>query len=327
MVRYILQRLLVIPLALVVVILLAFAYAHTVQWDYASRYPQLYNQIKNYQQRPESLVDAYREYLPRLMKGDLGVLRNGQDIAIVLQDALIASLGLLALALALSTPLGLGLGILASRWKSQRPARWLATLSTAGLAMPSFYVGSLLILSSVAYALWRGGGVRLPFPLAGFGWDLHLVFPTVALMIRPTVHIAQVTGTLLTEELGKQYVVAARSTGHSWRKIKHDLAFRNILAPVVLTIAGSIRSLLTSLILVEWMFFWPGVGRFLAAALIPAARTDIASSPYLLDPPFTTALIAIITAIFLIADFIASVVVRFLDPRLRIPAAEEVVDA
>ena len=39
-----------------------------------------------------------------------------------------------------------------------RPARWLMILSTAGLAMPSFYVGSLLILVSVAYALWRGGG-------------------------------------------------------------------------------------------------------------------------------------------------------------------------
>ena len=115
-------------------------------------------------------------------------------------------------------------------------------------------------------------------------------------------------------------------SGINGRTIKYHLAFRNILAPVVLTIAGSIRSLMTSLILVEWMFFWPGLGRFLATALIPAERTNMANSPYLLDPALTTALLASITAIFLIADFIASIVVRILDPRLRVPAAEEVAD-
>jgi peptide/nickel transport system permease protein len=172
----------------------------------------------------------------------------------------------------------------------------------------------------------RKGTGGLPFPLAGFGWDLHLVFPTIALMVRPTVQIAQVTGTLLTGELGKQYVVTARSMGHNWRKVKHHLAFRNILAPVVLSIAGSLRSLMTSLILVEWLFFWPGLGSFLAKTLIPAQRTNMASSPFLLDPALTTALLTSITAIFLVSDFIASVTVRIFDPRLRVPTAEEISD-
>jgi peptide/nickel transport system permease protein len=325
-VRYILQRLFIIPVILIIVLLLTYAYAHNVQWDYASRYPQLYNRLTTYQDRPESLIDAYREYLPGLLKLDLGTLHNGNSIAPVLRDAFLASMGLLIIALALSVPLGIGLGILASRWNNRRPSRWLALLSTAGLAMPSFYVGSLLILFSVAYALMRKGTGGLPFPLAGFGWDLHLVFPTIALMVRPTVQIAQVTGTLLTGELGKQYVVTARSMGHNWRKVKHHLAFRNILAPVVLSIAGSLRSLMTSLILVEWLFFWPGLGSFLAKTLIPAQRTNMASSPFLLDPALTTALLTTITAIFLISDFIASVTVRIFDPRLRVPTAEEVSD-
>jgi peptide/nickel transport system permease protein len=142
-VRYILQRIFIIPVILVIVILLTYAYAHTVQWDYASRYPQLYNRLTTYQDRPESLIDAYREYLPGLLKLDLGTLHNGNSIAPVLRDAFFASMGLLIIALALSVPLGIGLGILASRWNNRRPSRWLALLSTAGLAMPSFYVGSL----------------------------------------------------------------------------------------------------------------------------------------------------------------------------------------
>jgi peptide/nickel transport system permease protein len=323
MLRYIIQRLAIIPLALVIVMLLTYAYAHTVQWEYALRYPQLYNRLRNYQQRPESLVEAYKEYLPALLKFDLGKLQNGQDIAEVLGDALAASMGLLVIALAVSVPIGIGLGILAGRWQSSRPARWLAVLSTAGMAMPSFYVGSLLILLSVAYAVWRKGSGGLPFPLAGFGWDLHLVFPTLALMVYPTVQIAQVTGTLLTGELSKQYVVTARSIGHSWRTVKRRLAFRPIVAPVVLTIAGSLRTVVTNLILVEWLFFWPGLGRFISAALIPSARTDMASSPYLLNPEFTTPLLTLITAVFLITDFIASLTVRILDPRLRVPTAQE----
>jgi peptide/nickel transport system permease protein len=192
--------------------------------------------------------------------------------------------------------------------------------------MPSFYVGSLLILLSVAYALWLGEGRGLPFPLAGFGWDRHMVFPTLALMLRPTVQIAQVTASLLTGELHKLYVVSARSFGHTWRAVKRRLALRNVLAPVVLTIARSLRTLVTDLILVEWLFFWPGLARFLAFALIPASRTDMASSPYFLDPPFVAVLLTTITALFLVADFVASVLVRVFDPRLRVQGAEEVAD-
>jgi ABC-type dipeptide/oligopeptide/nickel transport system permease component len=317
MAKYIVRRLLLIPLALALVLTLAYAYAHVVQWDYAARYPQLQQQLRT-MQRPESLTEAYVDYLGGLVRLDFGRLRNGQSISTVVQRALIASLGLLATALALSIPLGVGLGILGAQWRRLRPARWLTVLSTAGLAMPSFYVGSLLILLSVASVLLRRSGGGLLFPLAGFGWDRHMVLPVLALMLRPTVQLAQVTGTLLTGELQKPYVAAARSVGHTQRRVKRHLAFRNILAPVSLTIATSLRTLVADLILVEYLFFWPGLGRFTASALIPAARTNIAASPYLLNPEFVAALLAAVTMIFLLADFAASVFVRVFDPRLRV---------
>lgn len=323
MARFLIRRLVLIPIALAAVLLLAYAYAHVVQWDYAKHYPQLYYRLTVTQQRPELLMDAYRAYLPDVLRLEFGNLSNGQRIVEVLWSAIKASTGLLVVALAFSVPAGLILGIVAARWTHMRPARWLTLIATAGLAMPSFYIGSLLILISVAYALWRGGGRGLPFPLAGFGWDKHMVFPTIALMLRPMVQIAQVTATLLTGELHKQYVFAARSFGHAWRAVKRRLALRNVLAPVMLTIAGSLRTLVTDLILVEWLFFWPGLGRFLAFALIPSDRTNMASSPYLLDPPFVAAILVTITAVFLTADFLASVLVRIFDPRLRVPVQEE----
>src|SRR5512145_671087 len=184
MIRFILQRLLIIPLVLILLVVLAYGYAHVVQWDYASRYPQLYYQLKVIRQRPQSFAEAFPPYAQGLLRGDLGQLRNGENIAAVLGQAAVASMGLLALGLAISVPVGMGLGILAARWQRQHPARWLTLLATTGLAMPSFYVGSLLILASVAYALWSRDGKGLPLPLAGFGWDRHLVMPLLALMVR-----------------------------------------------------------------------------------------------------------------------------------------------
>jgi len=326
MTRFLVLRFVMIPIALLVTVLLAYGYAHVVQWDYARRYPQLHRQLTVTHPRPLSLVAAYRDYLPKLLHGNLGTLRNGESIVVVLRRATGASLGLLVVALSISIPLGLILGIAAARWTRSRPARWLMLLATVGLAMPSFYVGSLLILFSVSYVLIRGGSGGAPFPLAGFGWDRHLVLPTLALTLRPTVQIAQVTASLLTGELRKQYVFAARSFGHSWRAVKQRLALRNVLAPVVLTIAGSLRMVVTDLILVEWLFFWPGLGRFMALALIPAARTNMANSPYLPEPPFVAAILGAVTAIFLLADFSASTLVRLCDPRLRAPGREEVGD-
>ncbi len=323
MIRFILQRLLVIPLIVAVVVVLTYAYAHTVQWEYAGRYGQLYQRLKVIEQRPEAFAPAFKDYVDGLLRADLGTLRNGERISVVLGQAGVASLGLLLAALTLSAPLGVLLGIGAAHWRRRRPARWLMVGATMGLAAPSFYIGSLLILLSVAYALRRGSGA-LPFPVAGFGWDRHMVFPLVALTLRPMVQVAQVTASLLTAELHKPYVTAARSIGHTWGAIKRRLAFRNVLAPVILSIAGSLRMLVTDLILVEWLFFWPGLGRFLAYALIPAARTNIAMSPYFLDPAFTTALLTSLTLLFLLTDFMAAVLVRLFDPRLRIPTQEEV---
>jgi ABC-type dipeptide/oligopeptide/nickel transport system permease component len=314
-----------IPLALCLVLSLAYAYAHVVQWDYAARYPQLQRQLHT-AQRPESLSEAYLNYVGGLARLDFGRLRNGQSISVVVGRAFVASLGLLVAALLLSVPLGILLGIMGAQWRRLRPARWLMVLSTAGLAMPSFYVGSLLILLSVAALLLRQGDGRLLFPLAGFGWDRHMVLPVLALMLRPTVHTAQVTATLLTAELQKPYVAAARSVGHSQRRVKWHLAFRNILAPVALTTATSVRTLVADLILVEWLFFWPGLGRFTAAALIPASRTNMVSSPYLLNPEFVAALLTVLTLIFLLADFVASVSVRAFDPRLSVVGLGDVGD-
>ena len=321
--RFILRRLLFIPIALIVVNFLAFTYAHYARPKRAERTPY----VQAYEAGP--LLPAYKEYVQKIINLDFSMevnvpgRRTGPiSLEETLTSAILASLGLLAVSMILSVILGLIFGFSAVRNDPPGVARWMTFFSTVGLAMPSFYIGSLLILIMVFYVLSRGPGTEMFLPLDGFGWDKHLILPVVALMARPTVQMAQTTANLLSGELSKQYVIAARSVGYTWRSIRNTYALRNIIAPVILTIAGLLRFTVGELVIIEWLFKWPGLGRLLGWTLVPAQLSSTSGSPLFLNPAVMATVVFLIAALFLITDFTAAILVRVFDPRLRIPEGE-----
>jgi ABC-type dipeptide/oligopeptide/nickel transport system permease component len=318
--KFIVQRLLIIPLLLLLVNFLGYAYAHYARPIRAARTP--------YVQSEEAgpLIPAYLDYLQTLINLDFGMelampdnSRTNTPVTLgdTLKQATIASLGLLVISLSISVIVGLYLGFKATRNDPPDISHWLTVSSTIGLAMPSFYIGSLLIIGLIFYIIWRGPDSELLLPLSGFGWDVHLILPVLALMARPTFQLAQVTAGVLSAELGKQYVIAGRSLGHTWRSIRLHYALRNVVAPVILTIAGLQRFLVGELIMIEWLFRWPGLGRILGWTLVPAQLTSSRGSPLFLNPPVMATVLTLIAALFLLTDFFAAVSVRYLDPRLR----------
>jgi ABC-type dipeptide/oligopeptide/nickel transport system permease component len=310
MLRYLIRRLLLIPPALLLINFLGFAYAHYARPIRAARTPYL-------PFVPESgpLIPTYQAYLQTFFNPATRSLTQS-EILVTLQNAIVASLGLLSIALLLSVLTGVILGLTAVRNEPPGVRRWLTFVSTSGLAMPSFYIGSLLIVSSISYVLWKGPGTELPFPMQGFGWDKHLVLPVIALMARPTMQIAQLTAGVLSGELAKQYVTAGRSLGQTWRSIRSKYAMRNILAPVILTITGSFRLLVGELVVVEWLFAWPGLGRLLAQTLVPPLLSSSRGPNLFLDPEVVAIVLTTFGTLFLFADLIASFLVRIFDPRL-----------
>lgn len=317
MLRYILRRLLLIPPALLVVNFLTFLYARTAQQIQLASNPFL-----AITESEGPIWPDYFDYLSRFASFDFGTMPNSEETLLAaIGRTGAASLGLLLVAFTASVITGIFLAMAATRTDPPGVRGWLSIWSTLGQAMPSFYAGSLLIVGSLFYALWRGPGTKPPLPLQGFGWDLHLVMPVLALMARPTVQIAQLMAGLLSDELSKQYVKTHRSMGHVWRTIRWRLALRNVMAPVVLTIARSLRLLIAELILVEWLFNWPGLGRLLASTLVPNANvsgTAAASGALFLNPEILTMVVVIIAGIFLFVDLIASLIIQFYDPRLRV---------
>ena len=319
MAKFIIQRLLIIPFLLLLVNFLGFTYAHYARPIRAERTP--YVQVEE----AGPLLPEYLDYLKTLISLDFGLEIATPDnarsnapstLGETLVSATIASLGLLAVSLSISIILGLYLGFKATKNDPPDTSRWLTISSTVGLAMPSFYIGSLMIIGLVFYVIWRGPDTDMPLPLSGFGWDVHLVLPVLALMARPTFQLAQVTSGVLSAELGKQYVIAGRSMGRTWRSIRVHFALKNVIAPVILTIAGLQRFLVGELIMIEWLFRWPGLGRMLGWTLVPAEFTSSSGSPLFLNPPIMATVLTLIAALFLLTDLAAAIAVRYLDPRI-----------
>jgi peptide/nickel transport system permease protein len=318
MFRFILRRLAILPLAIILIHFLGFTYAYVARPIRAARTPYLREQVNN----PLPLLESYQQHILDIFDGSLlKPIQKGPQIGSFGQDlmkAFVASLGLLLIALTISTILGLLLGMLAVRNQPPGLRGWFTPFTSLGLAMPSFYVGSLSVLAIVYVALATGTATKQVIPIRGFGWDNHLILPVLALMLFPTVQIAQVTANLMAGELGKQYIIAARSFGHTWNDIRWQQAMRNILSSVILTSASTFRMLVGELVVVEWLFNWPGLGRMLASTLVPGRlSSNLGASGLFLDPPTVAIIIAIIALLFLLTDLIASVLVRLVDPRLR----------
>ncbi len=305
MLRFLLRRLLVIPLVMLIVNLIGFVYAYILGPIQGLRTPSSFENSA-----APSFIPSYLDYLRGMARLDFGTLPNGGSVADAIGRATLASAGLLIVAFTLSILLGLTLGRAGVRSDQPVVARWLTLLSIFGQSSPTFYIGVLFISISVAYLLW-GPKDGMPLPFQGFGWDAHLVLPVLALMVRPTLQIAHTTANLLSDELGKQYVVALHGMGYSRRAIRGKFAFRNILALVILVIAGSWRMLVVELIILERLFNWPGLGMLFSNTLILTSL-----SVNFLFPPLLAGLLPVLVFFFMSADLIASLAARLVDPRL-----------
>lgn len=308
MIRFALRRLLVFPFILLLANFIGFAFAFNfVPIDtYADGNYLL-----------QALLPEYASYLARFLQLDFGTTYNGEPVHIALARLGIASLGLVGIALTLSIVFGISLGRLAVRRDNISVSPWLTVLATAGLASPGFYIAILLITFFLLVTIY-GPGMVIPFQ--GFGWDAHLILPVLALAIQPTVKIAQVTGNSLVEEMRKNYVTAGISMGHSFRAMRNRFAFRNVMTPVLQTVASSTRLMIAELIIIERLFNWPGLGRMLGTIL----RTSTGFfDTMLMTPPLMAGLLTMLVMFFLLVDFISLFLARLFDPRLRMDVYED----
>jgi peptide/nickel transport system permease protein len=249
------------------------------------------------------LLAQYGTFLVGLATGDLGRSHvSGEPVAHLVAARIPATLELAFGALAIAIVVALPLGVLAAA----RPNTWIDRVAVAfallGAAMPSFWLGPLLII---------GFAIELHLlPVSGRGGLAHLVLPACSLGLGMAAILTRMTRASLLECIGEDYVRAARAKGVGRIGVVTRHALANALAPVVTILGLQFGALLAGTVITETIFAWPGVGRLTVEGI--QAR----------DYPVLQGCILAIAAGFVLASTLADLVNAALDPRTRSPDSE-----
>jgi len=250
------------------------------------------------------LLIQFAEYIGRVARGDLGrSIISNKSVIEELEATIGPTTELMVGAMLLAVPLGLLLGTIAAVRRGTLLDRAIVALSVAGVSMPVFFVG-LLLIQYVGY-LWD----LLPFTgRTGPVWDgglPSLILPCLTLgsvLIGP---IARLTRTAVLEVLGADFVRTARAKGLRESAVVIHHALRNALIPVVTLVGLQAAFLLGGAVVTETMFSWPGVGRLAVGAIVSS------------DFPTAQGAIMILALAFLLINLSVDILYVVLDPRVQ----------
>jgi peptide/nickel transport system permease protein/oligopeptide transport system permease protein len=252
----------------------------------------------------EPLWVQFAIYLGRVLQFDLGrSMISNRPVIEELAGTVGPTIELMLASLIWAIPTGLALGTLAAVHRGRILDRAIVALSVAGVSMPVFWFG-LLLIQYVGTAL-----ALLPFQGRGGplwtleGWR-HVALPAITLggiFIGP---VARMTRTSLLEVLGADFVRTARAKGASQPRVVIRHALRNALIPVVTLIGLQIGFLLGGAVVTETMFAWPGVGRMAVGAITSS------------DFPLAQGAILMLALGFILINLGVDVIYAYLDPRI-----------
>ncbi|MBI4042655.1 MAG: ABC transporter permease [Deltaproteobacteria bacterium] len=242
----------------------------------------------------------YFAYLGNLCEGDLGPSYKylGRSVNDILADTFPVSLQLGLLSIALSFLIGIPLGMLAA----YKQNTWVDTsamfLAIAGVSLPSFLVGAILILI-FAHALgW--------LPAALWEGPRYMILPAVTLGIRPAAIIARLTRSSMLDVIHSDYVRTARAKGLDELSVIAKHVLRNSLIPVITFSGPLIAGAVTGSFIVEHMFAIPGMGKHFITA--------VTNRDYTLIMGTTVVYGILLIGANIMVDFLYTIV----DPRIKI---------
>lgn len=312
MLRFLLARLLHAVPVVAGVLLLSFALLYLSPADPAlvlagpDANEEIVAQIRQDMHLDQPLPVQFADYMSRLLHGDMGrSLLSNRPVAEELGAALGPTLELMAAALLWAVPLGLLLGAVAAVARGTPLDRAVMLVSVAGLSLPTFAAGMVLIQVFAFTLGW--------FPIQGRGgppWSLnglhHLALPALSLGLLMLGPVARLMRTSMLETVGADFIRTARAKGMIERHVIARHAVPNSLTSVVTVIGLLIGALLGSAVVIETVFSWPGLGR-LAAAAISAG-----------DLPLAQGCILTLALAFVGINIVVDLVCSLIDPRLRL---------
>jgi peptide/nickel transport system permease protein len=254
----------------------------------------------------QPITVQYAHWVTRALSGDLGrSIQYDLPVATLILSRLTVTLPLTLLAAALMIAAAIPLGVYAATHHRRWGDYLTMVLSQLGVAVPGFWAGLLLILLFSVQLGWVQAG--------GFdGWGQgfwrgvrSLLLPAVALGLFQFAVLARTTRSALLEVLREEYVKTARAKGVAERGVLFRHALRNALIPIV-TVAGvQLGQLLAGSIILESVFYLPGLGRLTLAAI--SAR----------DLPVVQGVVLFVASMIVTVNAAVDILYGILDPRIR----------
>lgn len=252
------------------------------------------------------MIVQYGMWFFAAVQGDFGVsTRTGQSISAMVLERAKPTIQMILMGTLFAVVIALPVGILAA---ARRNTFWDSlgtTLAMAGLAMPNFWLGILLML---VFSVWLGWLPALGYvdPTEDLVENLRrMIMPSVALGLGLAAEVLRQTRSSMLEVLGENYIRTARSYGVGEGRILWHHALRNAMIPVITTIGMNMGRLFGGAVVTEFVFAVPGVGRL------------VLDSVFARDYPAVQGVVILMSVGVLISYLLVDLCYVYLDPRVR----------
>ena len=302
---YIFKRILLAILTIFIVITITFFASRAIPGDPFAREgkalpPKALAALQEKFGLDKPVHEQFFGYLKDIVtKFDFGVSlkQDGRSVTDIIFDGMKTSIKLGLIAAAVATFFGVILGSTAALNRNKLADKIIMVFTTAFVSMPSFIVGTILLLVFSEVLRW--------FPAFGASWQ-GLVLPIVTLAMYPMAYITRLTRSSMLDVLGQDYIRTARAKGVSPVKVIFGHALKNSLIPVITYLGPMLAYIVTGSLVVEQIFAVPGIGRAFVAS--------IQNRDYTLIMGTTIVLATLIVVMNLISDIMYKVV----DPRITL---------
>ncbi len=246
------------------------------------------------------LIVQYGTYLKDIVtKFDFGpsLKLRGRQVIDVIMDGMrtSAKLGLFAAAIALV--LGVVLGAVAALRRNKLIDKFIMVLTTAFISMPSFIMGSLMLIVFSVKLGW--------FPANGDSVK-GLVMPVIALSLSPMANITRLTRSSMLDVLGQDYIRTARAKGVPPVKIIFGHALKNSLIPVITYAGPMLAYIVTGSLVIEQVFAVPGIGRAFVSSITGR------------DYPLIMGTTIVLAVLIVVMNLISDILYKIVDPRINL---------
>ena len=316
MLQYIIKRLLLmiptlVGVAIIIFLLLRVVPGDVVEAKYLAQGSQFQSQeLMNLERKKlgldQPLWKQFTTWMGGLLRFDFGVsMWTGSPITEEIKLRFALSLQLAVMATVVATLLAIPLGIIAALKQDTWIDYAVRVFSIAGLAMPSFWLGILMILGMLIIFKWLPPMVYTPFWVNPWDNLAQLIWPALAVGYRYSAVATRMMRSAMLEVLREDYIRTARAKGLLVKLVLARHALKNAMLPVVTVVGLEFAFLLGGLVVTEQVFNLNGLGLLFVEAISHR------------DYTLTQALVLIVASVFIFVNFATDIAYAFLDPRIR----------